>query len=145
MVDQIMSTMTLCIILQGITRRRHGVPKHFQPYLVGITVSLLSLGYSENCSCAMNPARDLGPRLFTLVAGYGWDVFSYRDYGWFFVPIIGPCIGALLGGAMYKIFVGNFVSELPEDFDPKPKRRQQSELDLNEKEEIVSVFTLPGY
>jgi aquaporin-9 len=150
LVDQIMSTMTLTIILQGITRRRHGVPKNFQPALVGVTVSLLSLGYSENCQCAMNPARDFGPRLFTLVAGYGWEVFSYRDYGWFWIPLIGPCIGALLGGALYKIFVGNFVSELPEEgMDPKPKRKlqtsEQSEESLNEKAEIVSVFTLPGY
>ena len=50
----------MSIIIQGITRRRHGVPKHFQPYLIGMTISLLSLGYSENCQCAMNPARDLG-------------------------------------------------------------------------------------
>jgi MIP family channel proteins len=151
LVDQIMSTMTLCILLQGITRRRHGVPKHFQPYLVGTAVSLLSLGYSENCMCAMNPARDLGPRIFTLIAGYGWEVFSYRDYGWFFVPIIGPCIGALLGGGLYKIFVGNFVSELPDDYNiPKPKRRPETLTTTassitNEKEEIISVITLPAY
>jgi aquaporin-9 len=141
LVDQIMSTMTLTIILQGITRRRHGVPPYLQPYLVGVAVSLLSLGYSENCQCAMNPARDFGPRLFTFFVGYGWDVFSYRDYGWFWIPLVGPCIGALLGGVLYKVFVGNFVSELPDH----PKSKVKSEESLNEKEEISSIFTLPGY
>jgi len=44
-----------------------------------------------------NPARDFGPRLFTAVAGWGTEVFRANNY-WWWVPVIGPCIGAVGGG-----------------------------------------------
>ncbi|VDO30335.1 unnamed protein product [Haemonchus placei] len=59
----------------------------------------------SNGGFAINPARDLGPRLFVLCAGYGWQVFS--AYGFYFwIPIVGPLIGAVLGAWIYKLFVG---------------------------------------
>jgi glycerol uptake facilitator-like aquaporin len=33
-------------------------------------------------------------------------LFSYNDYGWFWIPILGPFIGALIGGWIYEIVVG---------------------------------------
>uniref|UniRef100_A0AC34EZM0 Aquaporin n=1 Tax=Panagrolaimus sp. ES5 TaxID=591445 RepID=A0AC34EZM0_9BILA len=114
LVDQISTTAMLVIIVRSITKRRHGVPQWFQPFLLGLGLCILAVGFAENCQCAINPARDLGPRIFTLVAGYGWGVFSYRNYKWFWVPIIGPCVGAIIGAFLYKYFIGNFISELPE-------------------------------
>ena len=45
----------------------------------------------------MNPARDLGPRLVTAVTG--WGTLALSPGWWAFT--IGPCIGAVLGGAAY--------------------------------------------
>ncbi|KAK6022976.1 hypothetical protein OSTOST_11306 [Ostertagia ostertagi] len=63
---------------------------------------------------AINPARDFGPRLFTLCAGYGWRVFSYRSYKWFWIPIICPMLGALLGAWMYEFFIGFHIPDDPD-------------------------------
>jgi glycerol uptake facilitator-like aquaporin len=52
-----------------------------------------------NTGYALNPARDLGPRFFTFVAGFP-TVFTRGNnlYGChFWIPIIGPIVGAVLG------------------------------------------------
>lgn len=51
------------------------VPKHLAPLLIGLTVGVIGMAYGLNCGYAINPARDLAPRLFTFIAGWGSDVF----------------------------------------------------------------------
>lgn len=48
---------------------------------------------------AVNPARDLGPRLFSAIV-YGREVFSARE-GYFVVPLLAPVVGCVVGGAVY--------------------------------------------
>jgi len=56
----------------------------------------------------MNPARDLGPRLFAMLAGWGSAAIGPNNYG-FIVPIFGPIIGAQIGAFIYeKILVPYF-------------------------------------
>uniref|UniRef100_A0A674DBZ3 Aquaporin 10b n=1 Tax=Salmo trutta TaxID=8032 RepID=A0A674DBZ3_SALTR len=52
----------------------------------------------------INPARDLGPRLLTLTAGWATEVFMCYNY-WFWVPIVAPMVGAVLGSGLYLVFV----------------------------------------
>lgn len=55
----------------------------------------------------MNPARDFGPKLFAYLAGWGNVAMTgARDIPYFLVPIIAPIIGACVGGAGYKFFIG---------------------------------------
>ncbi|HEY7506145.1 MAG TPA: aquaporin, partial [Nitrososphaera sp.] len=62
--------------------------------------------FGFNAGYAINPARDLGPRLFTFVGGWGAEVFRAGNY-WFWVPIVGPLIGGVLGALIYDFAVGN--------------------------------------
>ena len=55
---------------------------------------------------AINPARDLGPRLFTAVAGFENTGF---DSHVFLVPIVGPLIGGLIGGAVYDGMIRRYL------------------------------------
>ncbi|KAH9122970.1 hypothetical protein LEN26_010045 [Aphanomyces euteiches] len=55
---------------------------------------------------AMNPARDLGPRVLTACAGWGSQVFTLYDYYWW-VPITAPIVVAILGGGVYKVLLSN--------------------------------------
>ncbi|MBM7622710.1 MIP/aquaporin family protein [Sporohalobacter salinus] len=50
---------------------------------------------------AINPARDFGPKLFTALAGWGATPFTEHNF-YFWVPIIGPLLGGVLGAIIYK-------------------------------------------
>ena len=46
------------------------------PVIIGLVVFIIGATFGYNCGYAINPARDLGPRLFTAVAGWGFEVFT---------------------------------------------------------------------
>lgn len=46
------------------------------PLTIGFIVLLIGMTFGFNCGSAINPARDLGPRIFTAMAGWGSDVFT---------------------------------------------------------------------
>lgn len=75
---QIVGTAVLTQLIFAITDpRNHAVPKYMVPLLVGMIVALVGMSFGFNCGFAINPARDLGPRILTAMVGYGVDVFRY--------------------------------------------------------------------
>ena len=48
-----------------------------KPFLIGVILWAVGTSFGINCGYAVNPARDLGPRIFTAIAGWGSDVFVY--------------------------------------------------------------------
>ncbi|KAF7626034.1 hypothetical protein Mgra_00009799, partial [Meloidogyne graminicola] len=108
-IDQIISTAVFCLLIAHITDKRNHYPNWVQPFLIGTSFVLVGTCFAYNAGYPCNPARDFGPRLFTLIIGYGWEVFSYNNYGWFWIPIIAPFIGALLGAWIYQFFIGIHV------------------------------------
>ncbi len=68
-------------------------------------VLLIGATFGLNAGYAINPARDFGPRLFTFLAGWGSGVFTAGN-GWWWVPIVGPMIGGVLGGGLYQAAIG---------------------------------------
>ena len=74
------------------------------PVIVGLVVLLIGMTFGYNSGYAINPARDLGPRLFTAVAGWGGGVFRAAN-DWWWVPIVAPLVGGVLGGFVYDLFV----------------------------------------
>jgi len=109
-IDQIVGTALLVAVIFGITDRRNAAaPPGLVPIVVGLLVTLIGATFGLNAGYAINPARDLGPRLFTLVAGWGTDVFRAGG-GWWWVPILGPLVGGVLGGWLYDVFVGSWFS-----------------------------------
>ncbi|CAO2634412.1 Aqp9 [Lemmus lemmus] len=74
---QVLSTMFLLLIVFAIFDSRNmGVPRGLEPLVIGLLIISLSCSLSLNTGCAMNPARDLSPRLFTALAGWGFEVFT---------------------------------------------------------------------
>lgn len=108
LVDQIVGTALLMIAILALGDSRNFAPdKHLTPILVGATVVLIGMSFGFNAGYAINPARDVGPRLFTLVAGWGFDVFRAGN-GWWWVPIVGPLVGGVLGGFVYDGLVTRY-------------------------------------
>ncbi|KAI1719592.1 major intrinsic protein [Ditylenchus destructor] len=131
MLDQIACTATMCFIVGIVTDERNKIPKWAHPTLLGVMLTTMCLGFGLNAGNAMNPARDFGPRLFTLIAGYGWQVFSYRDWTWFWIPIIAPIIGAFIGAWLYQLLIS---IQIPDDEDEDhhftSRSFETSQLDL---------------
>ena len=109
-VDQVVGTALLVGVILGITDSRNSpAPAGLAPVIVGLLVVLIGASFGFNSGYAINPARDLGPRLFTAVAGWGSEVFR-AGHGWWWVPVVAPCVGGVLGGYVYDLFVGHGLS-----------------------------------
>lgn len=79
------------------------------PVLVGIYIAVIGLAAGSLTGFAMNPARDFGPRLFAAAAGWGSVVLPGVD-NYFWIPIVGPLIGGVIGGFVYKYTIGRQLS-----------------------------------
>jgi MIP family channel proteins len=106
-IDQIVGTALLVGVIFGITDSRNSpAPAGLAPVVVGLLVLLIGATFGFNSGYAINPARDFGPRLFTFVAGWGGEVFRTGN-NWWWVPIVAPCIGGVMGGWIYDAFIGS--------------------------------------
>jgi glycerol uptake facilitator protein len=73
----------------------------FGPVLVGVIVWSVGLSIGGPTGYAINPARDLGPRLAHAVLPIPGKGGS--DWGYAWVPIVGPLVGGVLGALCYQL------------------------------------------
>jgi glycerol uptake facilitator protein len=85
------------------------------PFIIGLLVVGIGMAWGSDAGYAINPARDFGPRLASFLTGYQ-TAFS-DQYGnlYFWVPIIGPLIGGVLGLVLYKIVISRFLPAAEEE------------------------------
>ncbi|KPP68012.1 aquaporin-3-like [Scleropages formosus] len=107
--DQMIGTAALIIcILAIVDPYNNPIPRGLEAFTVGFVVLVIGLSMGFNSGYAVNPARDLGPRLFTAIAGWGTEVFTSDSY-WFFVPVFAPFLGTVVGVLVYQLMVGFHV------------------------------------
>lgn len=105
LIDQIVGTMLLVLVIFALTDARNQPPKaNLAPFVVGLLVAAIGMSFGANAGYAINPARDLGPRLLAWTAGWGAAALPGAN-NYFWVPIVGPVIGALLGAFVYDFFI----------------------------------------
>ncbi|UMZ73458.1 MIP/aquaporin family protein [Natranaerofaba carboxydovora] len=68
--------------------------------IIGLTVAAIGGAWGPLTGFAINPARDLGPKIFKFFAGWGEVALPGPDF-YFIVPIIGPIIGGILGAFIW--------------------------------------------
>ena len=108
--DQVVGTALLMAVILAVTDARNAPPAAgMAPLIIGLLVVVIGMSFGFNAGYAINPARDFGPRLFTALGGWGLEVFRASN-GWWWVPIVAPIVGAVLGGAAYDAFIGNRFS-----------------------------------
>jgi MIP family channel proteins len=106
-IDQFVGTALLMLVVLAISDARNAPPAaHMAPLIVGLLVVAIGMAFGFNAGYAINPARDLGPRLFTAIAGWGGEVFRAGN-SWWWVPIVAPPLGAVAAGVVYDGLIGN--------------------------------------
>ncbi|KHN76701.1 Aquaporin-10 [Toxocara canis] len=136
-IDQIVGTAFLCICVCLITDKNNKIPAHLQPLLIGLLVAMIGMSIGMNCGYAINPARDLGPRLLTLCAGWGWQTFSFNGYKWFWIPIVCPMIGAVIGAWIYELCLG--IQLVDPNGDSFPSSNKADATNKSNKKETIKT------
>jgi glycerol uptake facilitator protein len=109
LIDQIVGTAFLVIIVLALIDTMNLPPKsNMAPLLIGLAVAAIGMSFGSNAGYAINPARDLGPRLLAWIAGWKGDFASAGYYFW--VPILGPLIGGMIAVFIYKFFIGDVLA-----------------------------------
>jgi glycerol uptake facilitator protein len=117
LLDEIVGTMFLLILVVALTDARNSSPTgNAVPLAIGWAVFAIGSSLGANTGYAINPARDFGPRLFAYFAGWGKVAlpgsysapgFHFSDYFW--IPIVGPLIGGIIGVILYDFFIGDVL------------------------------------
>ena len=98
--SEIIGTAILClgILFIGVNKIADGM----NPLIVGGLIVAIGLSLGGPTGYAINPARDLGPRIahaILPIAGKGGS-----NWGYAIVPVLGPIAGGMLGAVIYKVF-----------------------------------------
>ena len=114
LLDQIVGTALLLLCIAAVIDLRNtAVQANLGPYIIGMSVAAIGMSFGANAGYAINPARDFGPRFFAWIAG--WDQLAlpgtlegaFSNYFW--VPIVGPFIGGVIGILIYDLFIGDVL------------------------------------
>ena len=104
---EVIATAVLLIGIMGIFNFHNGIGSGVGPDAVGILIFSIGLSLGGPTGFAINPARDLGPRIMHAwlpIAGKGTS-----DWGYAWIPIVGPLLGAVLGALFYQFFLASLI------------------------------------
>lgn len=122
--DQIVGTAILVFVIFALTTAANNGPlANLGPVVIGLLVVGIGMAWGANAGYAINPARDFGPRLAEWITGYATAMFDQNGQLYFWLPIVAPIIGGLLGGALFKYAIEGFLPVEGEDVtvsEPSP-------------------------
>ncbi len=117
LLDQFIGTGLLLFLIFAVIDERNQPPAILTPLIVGLIVVVIGMSFGGMHGYAINPARDFGPRLFTVIAGFKNNGLSDGELV-FWVPIVGPLAGGVAGAALYDFGIRRWL--------PKPVAESES-------------------
>ncbi|WP_033342647.1 MIP/aquaporin family protein [Catenuloplanes japonicus] len=112
--DQVIGTAILLFLILAVTDVANTPPAaNLAPFVVGLIVVAIGMAWGTDAGYAINPARDLGPRLASFFTGYEGAFRDQTGYLYFWIPIVGPLIGGVLGAGLYQTLIGRFLPAQP--------------------------------
>ncbi|XP_016421578.1 aquaporin-9-like [Sinocyclocheilus rhinocerous] len=127
-IDQVIGTGALVLCILAIVDKKNiGAPKGMEPLVIGLSILAIGVSMALNCGYPINPARDLGPRLFTAMAGWGLEVFRAGN-GWWWVPVVGPMVGGVAGAVIYFLMIELHHPELEKNLEDDNSIKDKYEL-----------------
>lgn len=89
--------LVFAILFLGVNEFTHGL----KPLVVGLLIIAIGLSLGGTTGFAINPARDLGPRIahaLLPIPGKGSS-----DWGYAWIPVLGPIVGGTVGAVLYGV------------------------------------------
>lgn len=109
--DQVLGTALLLFLIFAVTDERNvSLSPGLAPVVIGLIVVAIGISFGALHGYAINPARDLGPRLFTVLAGFPNNGLTDGTHVWW-IPIAGPLLGGVLGAGAYEWAIRRFLPE----------------------------------
>src|SRR5262245_25772206 len=118
--SEIIGTAALVMLVLAITDARNNAPlSNLAPLIIGLLVVGIGMSLGALSGYAINPARDFGPRLASWITGWStaWEAAKGSGaegqvYWW--VPVVAPLTGGVIGAFVYDLFIGRFLPAEPE-------------------------------
>jgi len=109
-VTEIVGTFTLVFGVLSMTyfdgaKTPAGIGSTWGPWVVAVLVWAIGLSLGGPTGYAINPARDLGPRIAHAILPIPGKRNSDFAYGW--IPVVGPIIGGVIGALLYVATFGS--------------------------------------
>uniref|UniRef100_A0A8D0DG74 Aquaporin-7 n=1 Tax=Salvator merianae TaxID=96440 RepID=A0A8D0DG74_SALMN len=124
-INEFIATAVLAIGVLAIGDMKNaGALPGTNAFITGLLVLTIGMSMGMNTGYAINPSRDLPPRIFTAIAGWGIEVFRASNC-WWWVPIVAPTLGSLVGIFIYNIFI---------DFHNRPKQEASKNSEITKQD-----------
>jgi glycerol uptake facilitator protein len=98
LLSEVIGTFILLLGLLAIGANKFA--EGLNPFIVGFLIVAIGLSLGGTTGYAINPARDLGPRIAHFILPIPGKGSSNWDYAW--IPVVGPIIGGTYGALFYK-------------------------------------------
>jgi glycerol uptake facilitator protein len=101
-ITEVIGTFLLLFGILAISANKAPSVTGLFPLLIGLLVFAIGLSLGGPTGYAINPARDLGPRIMHAIlpiAGKGDS-----DWGYSWIPVVGPIVGGVLGALAFDLF-----------------------------------------
>jgi glycerol uptake facilitator protein len=105
--SEVIGTFVLVFGVLAIVANAEPGSSGLTPLLIGILVFAIGLSLGGPTGYAINPARDLGPRIAHAVLPIAGKGSSDWEYSW--VPVAGPIVGGVLGALAYTALFTNVL------------------------------------
>lgn len=134
--DQVIGTALLVACIFAVIDEYNAPAKaNLAPFIIGLVVVAIGISFGVNAGYAINPARDLGPRLFAWAQGWG-KIAMPGDYGnvntYFWIPIVGPLLGGAIGAYVYDLLIRGVL--IARGVKPDPEMVEEAQTTIEEED-----------
>ena len=106
--DEFVGTALLVgLIFAIVDVRNQPVQANLNPLIIGFLIVAIGSSFGANTGYAINPARDLGPRLWIAIVSGGASLSADNFYFW--IPIVAPLLGGVVGAFIYDYTLGKVL------------------------------------
>jgi glycerol uptake facilitator protein len=98
-------TALLVGLIFAVVDKFNAQASNLAPIVIGLIVVAIGISFGGINGYAINPARDLAPRVFAVIAGFKNNGLTDGTSVWL-PPVLGPIVGGILGGFAYDLFIG---------------------------------------